>query len=133
MSLQITPASRAAVTSRSAGYCEAGIPGTCGGRGEAVHHRNPRGMGGTRVRRVNAPCNLLHLCTPCHLYVESHRAWALARGLLLLDSEDAATTPVRLGGLYGVGWFLLAEDGLLLWADDPEIREVGLDSEAASA
>jgi hypothetical protein len=60
-----------------------------GPRGVAwsVHHRRPRGMGGSREKWVNLPGNLLLLCgsgvTGCHGWVESHRETARASGFLV--------------------------------------------------
>lgn len=61
----------------------------------SVHHRHPRGMGGTRDNRSSDPRNLVSLCgsgtTGCHGWIESHRDQARATGWLLrsLDEIDA--------------------------------------------
>ncbi len=51
-----------------------------------LHHRTPRGMGGSRQAWIDQPANLVLLCgsgtTGCHGWVESHRAWALDQGWL---------------------------------------------------
>ncbi len=77
----------------------------------SLHHRRPRGMGGTRDVRINFPSNLLTLhgsgTTGCHGWVESHRAEAFEQGYLLRDVADAATTPV----LTSAGWLLFTDDG----------------------
>jgi hypothetical protein len=60
----------------------------------SLHHRKPRGMGGTKDPRSDDPRNLIHLCgsgtTGCHGYVESNRALAYTTGWLLrsLDALD---------------------------------------------
>jgi len=59
-----------------------------------VHHRRPRGMGGSRREDTNSPANLLLLCTRCHLWTESNRATALERGYLVPQGQDPATVPV---------------------------------------
>jgi hypothetical protein len=77
----------------------------------SLHHRRPRGMGGTRDVRINFPSNLLTLCgsgtTGCHGHVESHRFDAIAEGYLLTNVADAASTPV----LTSAGWLLFTDDG----------------------
>lgn len=37
-----------------------------------LHHRKPRGMGGSEDRNTNLPCNLLLVCSTCHTYIEQH-------------------------------------------------------------
>lgn len=53
----------------------------------SIHHRKPRGMGGTRDPEINSSTNLILLCgsgtTGCHGWVESRRATAKNWGLLL--------------------------------------------------
>ncbi len=54
----------------------------------SIHHRRPRGMGGTKTRE--SPANLLLLCgsgtTGCHGYVESHRSEAETNGYIVRHS-----------------------------------------------
>lgn len=67
------------------------------GRGDgrfAIHHRRPRGMGGTRRPETNAPDALLLLCEPCHLHVEAHREESLRLGYLVRQGQDPADVPV---------------------------------------
>lgn len=67
--------------------------------GENIHHRRPRGMGGSKVPATNLPSNLLWLCgsgtTGCHGWIESHRAEAKANGWLLEQWQSPLETPVR--------------------------------------
>lgn len=58
----------------------------CDQRGEQIHHRRPRGMGGTSRPDAHNPSVLVLLCRACHAHVESHRTDALDRGLLLPQS-----------------------------------------------
>ena len=92
---------------RSGGRCEA-----CGRALTTeqlhVHHRRPRGMGGTRRSDVHSYANLLALHPACHAAIESRREQALDDGLLVLQSQDPATVPVLIGGR---GWVLLTADG----------------------
>lgn len=80
--------------------------------GMSVHHRQPRGMGGSRKVHVNAAANLLLLCgsgtTGCHGWVESNRRVSVTWGLLVPRPAFPATTPV----FYRKnGWVLLDDDG----------------------
>lgn len=88
---------RIVVAMRSQGVCEARLPTVCEGRATNYHHRDPRGMGGTKA--ADTPENLVHLCgsgtTGCHGWIESHRDRAKELKLLLVMGEDPAKTPVR--------------------------------------
>jgi hypothetical protein len=68
----------------------------------SIHHRQPRGMGGTRRLTANSLAVLMLVCgtgvTGCHGYVERNREWALAQGFLVPlpvpDRPTDATNPV---------------------------------------
>lgn len=66
----------------------------------SIHHRQPRGMGGTSDPAANSATNLLLLCgtgtTGCHGMVESQRALAVAHGWLVPKPLDPSSKPVRL-------------------------------------
>ena len=79
----------------------------CPRAGEQIHHRKPRGMGGTRDPRINCPSNLVLLCSADHLWVETHRAQARDEGWLVSQWQDPARVPIVVGGR--PTW--LAEDG----------------------
>lgn len=99
------------VICRSNGMCE-----RCGkqlhGQPYSVHHRRPRGMGGTVRPESNQPANLLVLCgsatTPgsCHQWIESRRSEAFEDGLLIRQTDDPSQVPVLLER----GWVLLTDD-----------------------
>lgn len=65
----------------------------------SVHHRTPRGMGGSKNPAINSTENLLLLSgtgtTGAHGWVESNRAQALAYGLLVPSWAEPALTPVK--------------------------------------
>lgn len=111
---------RAAVLARARGRCE-----RCDGIAEwswSVHHRQPRGMGGSRVPYVNLPGNLMLLCgsgtTGCHGRVESNRAWAVQHGYLVPRPGIPSTTPVW---YRGASWKLLTDDGDIIdWVEPPD-------------
>ena len=78
----------------------------------SVHHRIPRGMGGTRNPEVNLPANLLTLCgtgtTGCHGWLESHRVKANEWGYLIRrGTASPSFEPV----LTAVGWRRFDNDG----------------------
>jgi 5-methylcytosine-specific restriction enzyme A len=80
----------------------------CGmGRDLQIHHRKPRGMGGTKDPAINLPSNLIALCLRCHDWVERNRRDAFALGLLVGQADDPATIPVQTWR----GLLALAEDG----------------------
>lgn len=63
-----------------------------------VHHRNPRGMGGSSNPEIHATANLLLLCIACHGWTESHRAEAYRLGYLVETGIDPLDKPVLLAG-----------------------------------
>ena len=79
---------------RSYGKCEALIEGVCTHNATQVHHRRPRGSGGTRRPETNWAANLVHLCLACHERIESRRAWATTNGFLVSQFAWPADVPV---------------------------------------
>lgn len=78
----------------------------------SIHHRIPRGMGGTRRPEVNLPANLLLLCgtgtTGCHGWVESHRMQARDWGYLIRrDTAKPSWEPVFTAN----GWRRFDDEG----------------------
>jgi hypothetical protein len=77
----------------------------------SLHHRRPRGMGGSKRLDTDMPANLVLLCgsgtTGCHGYVEANRTEALSVGLLLPQSVTPADIPI----LTHRGWLLLDNEG----------------------
>lgn len=96
---------RLSVVTRAQFKCE-----LCGGSLDSmsVHHRRPRGMGGTRRGWVNEPDNLLAVCgsgvTGCHGMIESRRADAYDFGWLVRTGMDPSTVPFC--DLDGQWWLL---------------------------
>lgn len=96
---------------RAGGACEARTPWCLADRRTgslanlprdrvSIHHRQPRGMGGTSRATVHALTNLLLLdgsgVTGCHGYIESERTEAYRRGLLVRRPTPPADVPVTL-------------------------------------
>jgi 5-methylcytosine-specific restriction endonuclease McrA len=77
-------------------------------RPEQIHHRKPRGAGGTSDPKINVLSNLLVLCSACHVEVESDRAVAYEQGWLVRRNADPAKTRVWLA-FRGFSW--LSDDG----------------------
>ncbi|MBF6374499.1 HNH endonuclease [Nocardia farcinica] len=101
-----TPAVLMLVKSRAGGRCErcaAPIPTTA-----EVHHRIPRGMGGTRDPRVNRPSALVVLCPQCHRRIESYREKARLDGWLVRRTSNPTEVAIE-SRLHGR--VLLADDG----------------------
>lgn len=101
--------------------CEICGGGIIGERGVhwSVHHRVPRGMGGTRAARVNQPQSLMVVdgsaTTGCHGRIESDRAEALASGWLVSRYADPANVAVLIDR--GSRWVYLTASGG--YADNP--------------
>lgn len=101
---------RDAVRLRAGGLCE-----RCGRSvvnvPASIHHRRPRGMGGSRDPAVESVGNLVVLCgsgtTGCHGWVEQNRVDAVGHGWLVprRDPRDPGEVPVFVGG----GWWLVGE------------------------
>ena len=100
-----SPEVRQAVLCRAGWRCE-----RCGGLPvDALHHRAPRGMGGTSREWVNQPANGVALCRACHEWVHAHPYEARQSGWLLSKWGGMAdATPIR--PLAGEPWWL-ADDG----------------------
>ena len=84
------------------------------GRAWSIHHRRPRGTGGTSLAWVNQPANLIVLCgsgtTGCHGWAERERTKAFDLGLLVSKIGVATAMTTRLKHhLYG--WVLLDNEG----------------------
>jgi HNH endonuclease len=90
------PQVRAIIRERADNYCE-----YCGlNRGVEIHHRRPRGMGGTVRESTNVASNGLLLCSECHRWAESKRTEALLMGVLLLQIQNPLKSAVKYRGRY---------------------------------
>lgn len=88
---------RSLVMLRARSVCE-----SCGAaEAQSVHHRRPRGMGGSRSGAVHSPVNLLAVCgrgsrPGCHGLIHQHPDDARRAGLLVRQGADPARIAVRL-------------------------------------
>jgi 5-methylcytosine-specific restriction protein A len=57
-----------------------------------IHHRRPRGAGGSKASDTNKPSNGVWLCRQCHLWVETRRETALEQGWLVPQGGTPSTT-----------------------------------------
>lgn len=106
---------RPVIRERGGGWCELRLDGICLGRACNASHRVPVGGGGQW-----SPSNVLDACgsgtTGCHGWIESHREWAYARGLLLPRGTIPDTEPVRLcHPVNGPAWWVLNLDASMTW------------------
>lgn len=78
----------------------------------SLHHRTPRGMGGSREVRLNLPSNLVAICgsgtTGCHGWIESNRSVSEDEGWLVSRYQEVAEVPLFISG---VGWRYLTDEG----------------------
>ena len=72
-----------------------------------IHHRKPRGMGGSKDPVVGSAANGIWVHPACHSKIESQRSWAFDHGYLVRQSEDPRYIPIKIGGL----WYLLDDQG----------------------
>jgi 5-methylcytosine-specific restriction protein A len=89
-----SPTVRSIVMERSDRWCE-----RCGLEyGRELHHRRPRGAGGTKQESSNQPSNALLLCAGCHRATESQRAEAFINGWLVRQPRNPLHVPVMYRG-----------------------------------
>lgn len=90
-----SPRVKAIVAQRSHGQCE-----KCGKvAASQLHHRRPRGMGGTRRASTNEASALLALCEPCHRFIETAaRDLSRSNGWLVRQNSDPLIMPVLYRG-----------------------------------
>lgn len=107
-----TPAVRQVVMSRNHGICL-----RCNrAQGEQIHHRRPRGRGGSSLPEANAADNLVFICSSCHSYIESHRTESYRTGWLLRHTNEEPGS-VALVDRSGRTFFITDDGGPLPMTD----------------
>lgn len=93
------------IKTRAHGSCE--VCGFTIGYSAQIHHRRPRGMGGSRSEQSGSISNGLFIHPKCHAQIESDRNKAMSMGFLIYQGDDPGKVPVRLW----YGWHYLNNDG----------------------
>lgn len=87
----------------------------CGGMASNIHHRMPRGMGGTRNPAASGAANGLCLCgsgtTGCHGWIESHRSFAMLAGWVVPAGRVKGPEDIPVWIRSEGAWFYLQDDG----------------------
>ena len=112
--MKFTEKTRDVIRSRAQDRCE-----LCGVRvqGAQIHHRQARGMGGSKDAEARSAANGLYLHDRCHERIERNRTEAYEKGWLVHKWEKSEDKPV----LMWDGWKLLAADGSLTAVVSPTI------------
>lgn len=95
---------RKAIIERSGGRCE--ICGVAASQYH-IHHRRPRGMGGSKMTESGSAANGILIHPHCHDSVEKNRSLAIENGWLVPQGHDPAYSPILRRG----EWVTLTEDG----------------------
>jgi 5-methylcytosine-specific restriction protein A len=110
--MRFTEEVKEAIIRRSGGRCE--ICGVSAAQYH-LHHRRPRGMGGSKQLESGSAANGILIHPHCHDKVESNRSAAIENGWLVRQGHDPAYTPLLRRGQ----WVTLTEDGSLFpWQAD---------------
>lgn len=93
------------IKNRAHGSCE--VCGFTIGYSAQIHHRKPRGMGGSKSEQSGSISNGLFIHPKCHAQIESNRQKASSLGYLIYQIDDPENVPVKLW----YGWHYLNNDG----------------------
>lgn len=104
--MKFTEKTRDLIRARAKDRCE-----LCGIRVQdaQIHHRQARGMGGSRDTDCRSAANGLYLHDRCHERIERNRTEAYENGWLVHKWESSGGKPVKMWD----GWWMLADDGSL--------------------
>lgn len=92
------------IMARANGACE-----RCGITAQAyqLHHRRPRGMGGSSADDTNQASNGLCVCVTCHSEIEANREESLRFGWLVRQGQAPDAVKVLRKGT----WVVLNDEG----------------------
>lgn len=99
-----TEKTRRVIIERAKGRCE--VCGLVVNYGQ-IHHRQPRGMGGTSSRGIESAANGLYVHPSCHRKIEMNREKSYLLGHLVRTGASPEEAQVRLWD----GWFVLSATG----------------------
>lgn len=71
-----------------------------------IHHRAPRGRGGTKCEWINGKANLALLDLECHEFIERNRTYGYETGWLIKRNSNDLPEEVPLTDIYGRQFFL---------------------------
>lgn len=114
--VKFTDEVRKQIQERSKGRCE-----VCGSLAlyHQIHHRRPRGMGGSTDEACGTAANGIWVHPSCHQKIESNREQALLKGWLVPQGQNPAEVPFK---KYNQ-WVLLGDDGTI--SPSPQDRPSG--------
>lgn len=93
-----------------------------------IHHRRPRGMGGSSDDACGTAANGIWVHPNCHGKIESNREQAYMKGWLVRQGHDPAAVPFK---RYDK-WVLLLPDGTMEQSPPDTWAGVEVEREAAS-
>jgi hypothetical protein len=70
------------------------LDGICQHTATDIHHRRPRGKGGSHDPETVGASNGLAICRPCHDTIERRRAWAYSHGFLIRHPMPPSVIPI---------------------------------------
>lgn len=102
--MKFTEKARKQIKERSGERCE-----VCGSLAlnPQIHHRRPRGMGGSKDPVCGSPANGIWIHPACHAKIEGWRLWAYDHGYLVKQNHDPRYIPIKIG----LFWYLLDDEG----------------------
>lgn len=123
--MKFSEITKALVLERAQGKCE-----LCGLRASSyqLHHRRPRGMGGSKRTETGAAANALLLHPKCHTWVERNRKEAMNYGFLVSQWDEPKDIPVYRARQ----WVLLSDNGALSILKDQQSHEYQTSSQHES-
>ncbi|MGC0365048.1 5-methylcytosine-specific restriction protein A [Rhodococcus sp. 27YEA15] len=104
------PAVKVLIHARSGGRCE--VQQQCRGAVAVhIHHRRPRGSGGSTLAWVSGAANGVDVCLACHAFIESARAYSEGHGWLVSMNRRRRSDEVPVLLVHDSEPVLLADDG----------------------
>ena len=102
--MQFTKKTAQVIEQRANGYCEFCMyPAT---EEMQIHHRRPRGMGGSKDPVTASPANGVWVHYQCHRAIEENREHSLATGYLVHQHRDPRDIPVMMPQVTAFGTLL---------------------------